>query len=181
MTRSDFPIDRFVAFATIGIVGVTQELVQAAREGLPGMDAGLVAEETLCLAVQVTLCAADASIQPYAGRASDLLRDVPALYHDYALGALAVATADASLLQESAAFRTRLERRQMFYAAHLPQGRLPSREQLCEKMELWMGRISPSGLSDLPAGRLRGMNGAATMHAHMRLVQAFGRQLLRTG
>ena len=177
MAAEQSQLDRLAIFAAIGIVSVTQELVRAAQASMPGLDTAVAAEETLCLAVQVTLCAVDAALAPPARRTSEVLQSVPLLYHDYLLGAAALATGDRGLLRQSSAFKSRLERRQAFYAAHLPAGGLPGRETLREKMELWMGRISPPGLPEPPSESLEAMDGVATLDAHARLVQAFGRQL----
>ena len=181
MAAGPYQLDKLAIFAAIGIVAVTQELVRAAQARMPGLDTAVAAEETLCLAAQVTCCAVDAAVSPPAGPALEVLHSVPSLYHDYLLGATALATGDRTLLRESSSFRSRLERRQAFYAAHLPAGGIPGRETLREKMELWVGRISPPGLPDAPAERLEGMAGVATLHAHVRLVQAFGRQLRSSG
>ena len=170
-------LDKLAVFAAIGIVAVTQELVRAAQACMPGLDTAVAAEETLCLAVQVTRCAVDHAISLPAGQASEVLHSVPLLYHDYLLGATALATGDRELLRQSSSFRSRLERRQAFYAAHLPAGGLPGRDTLRDKMELWIGRISPPGMAGSPAKRLEGMAGVATLEAHVRLVRAFGHQL----
>ncbi len=177
MAAEQSRLDQLAVFAALGIVAVTQQLVQAAQARIPGLDTALAAEETLCLAVQVTLCALDASGSPSAARSSEVLQSVPSLYHDYLLGAAALVTGDNALLRESSPFRSRLERRQAFYAAHLPTDKLPGRELLRDKMELWMGRISPPGLPDTPSERLEGMAAVPTLDTHLRLVRAFGHQL----
>ncbi len=181
MAAKQTQADQLAVFAALGIVAVTQQLVQAAQARIPGLDTALAAEETLCLAVQATLCALDAGVSLAEARSSEVLRSVPSLYHDYLLGAAALVTGDHALLRESSPFRSRLERRQAFYAAHLPAGELPGRELLRDKMELWMGRISPPGLPDAPSERLEGMAGVRTLDTHVRLVRAFRRQLRSRG
>ena len=69
----------------------------------------------------------------------------------------------------------RLGRKREFYSLHLPPGRVPSRRDLRDKMELWMGRISPPGLPEHPAKRLERLSLVSVLHTHVRLLFEFSR------
>ncbi len=172
-------VAQFTAFATLGLVGVAQELAGAALAGLDGADPELVAEETLCLAATATARAAEVGLRadPLLAQAVvPVLLDLPFTYRDYLVGGAMIAQQDPALLDANEAVYGRLQRKQAFYTAHLPPGQFPGERLLTDKMGLWMGRISPPRLPEAPMARLERLGCVSTLLTHLKLVLAFARR-----
>ena len=170
---------RFTAFATLGALGVTQDLARLALAGIDGADPELVAEETLCLVATATARAADVGLRSapdVAGAAVPALLGLPFTYRDYLVGGAIIAQDDPALLDGNEEVHGRLERKQQFYAVHLPPHQFPGERALGEKMGLWMGRISPPKLPETPTERLAKLDLVPTLLTHLKLVLAFGRR-----
>ncbi|MFQ5570467.1 MAG: hypothetical protein ACE5G0_12370 [Rhodothermales bacterium] len=182
MAESDAPLARgvrFMAFATLGLVGTTHELARAALASLDGADPELVAEETLCLVATATARAAEVGLRAdplLAQTVVPALLDVPYTYHDYLVGGAMLVQQDPALLDADARVYQRLQRKQAFYTAHLPPNQFPGERLLIDKMGLWMGRISPPRLPEPPMERLQKMDGVPTLLTHLKLVLAFARR-----
>lgn len=169
---------RFVAFATLGLVSLTQEMAGAVLASIEGADAELVAEETLCLVATATARAAEVGLRAHpeqAHAALPVLLDLPFLYRDYLVGGAMVAHANASLLDANEAVYGRLQRKQAFYTAHLPPNQFPGERALTDKMGLWMGRVSPPRLPESPMDRLHRLACIPMMLTHLKLVLTFAR------
>ena len=168
----------FTAFATLGAMGVTNELAAAALAALDGADAELVAEETLCLVATATARAAEVGLRQQPGLAATVpaLLNLPFTYRDYLVGGAMIARNDPSLLQAGEQVYARLQRKQHFYVAHLPPNQFPGERALSDKMLLWMGRISPPRQPESPQQRLDALGSVATLLTHLKLVLAFARQ-----
>ena len=170
---------RFTAFATLGVVSTTQELARRALGGIEGADPDLVAEETLCLTATATARAAEVGLREQAEAAQavlPVLLDVPFTYHDYLVGGAMIVQQDPTLQQASRETYQRLERKRTFYTAHFPPNQFPGERTLTDKMELWMGRISPPHLPESPQNRLAKLDCVPLLLTHLKLVLAFGRQ-----
>ena len=147
----------YTAFATLGTLSTAQDLARALLAGVDGAEPELVAEESLCLTAVATARAAEVGFRDAPElRAAVLpaLLDLPFAYRDYLLGAALLADPEASVTDESEAMQARLGRKLEFYATHFPAGRFPGERALQDKMELWMGRVSPPRLPEMPARRL---------------------------
>jgi hypothetical protein len=170
---------RFTAFATLGVVSTTQELARLALSGIEGADPDLVAEETLCLTATATARAAEVGLREQAEAAQAILPvllDVPFTYHDYLVGGAMIVQQDPTLQQASREIYQRLERKRTFYTAHFPPNQFPGERALTDKMELWMGRISPPQLPESPQTRLARLDCVPLLLTHLKLVLAFARQ-----
>ncbi|HMB93122.1 MAG TPA: hypothetical protein VKP65_19885 [Rhodothermales bacterium] len=170
---------RFTAFATLGVVSTTQELARRALGGIEGADPELVAEETLCLTATATARAAEVGLREHPEAAQAILSvllDFPFTYHDYLVGGAMIVQQDPTLQQASRDIYERLERKRTFYTAHLPPGQFPGERALTDKMELWMGRISPPQLPESPQKRLAKLDCVLLLLTHLKLVLAFARQ-----
>ena len=169
---------RFTAFATLGLLGATQELAQAALTGIDGADPDLVAEETLCLAATATARAAEVGLRADPALAQAVvptLLELPFTYRDYLAGGAMIARQDPALLDAHEQVYQRLRRKQAFYTAHLPPNQFPGERLLTDKMGLWMGRISPPRLPESPMDRLQRLGCVPTLLTHLKLVLAFAR------
>jgi hypothetical protein len=80
------------------------------------------------------------------------------------------------LAQMAEDVRERLRRKREFYTTHLPEGQFPGPHALRDKMELWMGRISPPKLPETPMKRLESLGLVDPTVAHLKLVLAYGRR-----
>lgn len=177
--KSPDRLARFSVFATLGILGTTQELAQVSVRGMAGADPEVVAEETLSLVSVTTARAAEVGLkqdQALSETAVPALYDLPFIYRDYLIGGAMILDQDASMLDESEDVYQRLQRKQDFYAAHFPQGTFPAEAALTDKMELWMGRISPPSLPKSPSERLHDLDVVSILLTHLKLVLAFGRR-----
>ena len=174
-SRDGFLEDNHVVFASIGTVALVQDLLGEASRHVHGMDPANAAEDTLCLAAQLTLCAA---VEGGADIAclKRVVRNIPAMYLDYALGNAAARQKNAALLDERPAILSRISRCQAFYAEQLPDCRPIGTRQLREKLEIWMGRISPPGLPDKPIDRIERMTIQEVARTHMLLIKAYWSQ-----
>jgi hypothetical protein len=72
--------------------------------------------------------------------------------------------------------RERLQNKRSFYTTHLPEGQFPGPHALEDKMELWMGRVSPPGLQESPQTRLQELGLVDSTVAHLKLILAYGRR-----
>ncbi len=172
LDREEFLVNECIVFAVIGTVALVQDLLGAASRYVKGMDPEAAAEETLCLAAQLTLCAAVEGGAD-AVRMKRVMRGIPVMYLDYALGAAAAKQMDAALLDERPAILSRISRSQTFYAKQMPENRNLGERHLREKLELWMGRISPPELPDKPIERVQCMGVGEVVRTHMLLIKAF--------
>lgn len=170
---------RLTAFATLGVVSTTQELARQALGGIEGAAPDLVAEETLCLTATATARAAEVGLreQPAVAQALlPVLLDFPFTYHDYLVGGAMIVQQDPTLQQASRDIYERLERKRTFYTAHFPPNQFPGERALTDKMELWMGRISPPQLPESPQDRLARLDCVPLLLTHLKLILAFARQ-----
>jgi len=172
----------FTAFATVGALGLTQDLTHAVLESIgdmEGADPELVAEETLCLVATATARAAAVGLQDepeYAPPIAQTLLDLPFTYRDYLIGKAMVAEKNPELSQAAEEVRERLHGKREFYTTHLPEGQFPGPHALGDKMELWMGRVSPPKLPETPQERLESLGLVDPTVAHLKLVLAYGRR-----
>ena len=174
----------FTAFATLGVLSTTQDLARATLGGIGGADPELVAEETLCLAATATARAAEVGLReapagPAAAMAAALL-ELPFTYRDYLIGGAMLAEGDASLVSAGEQAQERLQRKQQFYTVHLPENQFPGQHALTDKMALWMGRVSPPKLPELPQKRLDTLNLVPLLLTHLKLVLAAARRHSRS-
>ncbi|SHK72267.1 hypothetical protein [Rhodothermus profundi] len=173
---------RIAAFGTVGTLHTTQELIGRVLDAMDMADPELVTEETLCLVAVATARAAEAGLreQPALKQAvGSALQALPFTYRDYLLGSWLLHQTDQHVLEEiGREVYGRLQRKQTFYEAHLPAGQFPGERLLRDKMGLWMGRISPPGLPELPQERMDRLELVPMLHAHVRLVLSFCRQVV---
>jgi hypothetical protein len=172
----------FTAFATVGALGLTQDLTHAVLDSIgdmEGADPELVAEETLCLVATATARAAEVGLQDEPGHAPSIVQallDLPFTYRDYLIGKAMVAQENRDLSQMGEQVRERLQDKREFYTTHLPEGQFPGPHALSDKMELWMGRVSPPRLPETPQERLESLGLVDPTVAHLKLVLAYGRR-----
>jgi len=172
----------FTAFATVGALGLTQDLTHAVLDSIgdmEGADPELVAEETLCLVATATARAAEVGLQDEPEHAPTIVQtllDLPFTYRDYLIGKAMVAEENRDLSQVGEQVRERLQGKREFYTAHLPEGQFPGPHALSDKMELWMGRVSPPKLPETPQERLESLGLVEPTVAHLKLVLAYGRR-----
>lgn len=170
----------FVVFAATGAVSATQDVVRRVRQSVDEADAELVAEETLALVATATARAAEVGLReaPPASReaACEALLELPFTYRDYLIGRAMIAQGDPSLTSEAGAARERLARKRQFYTTHLPAGRFPGEHALTDKMALWMGRVSPPKLPEMPQERLEKLELVDHVLAHLKVVLAAARR-----
>ena len=171
---------QIATFGTVGVLSTTQDLIGRVLESIEMADPELVAEETLCLVATATARATEVGLREQAELAQAVvpaLQVLPFTYRDYLLGSWLLDEKDQTLLEKtSQEVYRRLQRKQAFYEAHLPAGQFPGERLLTEKMALWMGRISPPGLPELPQERMERLALVPVLHTHLRLVQSFCRQ-----
>ena len=170
---------RVATFATIGSLNVVQQMAGAILDDVDGADPDLVAEETLCLVATATSRASDVGLRDAPGvavAASSALLDIPFLYRDYLMGGALIESQDRSIVDAAEAVYERLQRKRQFYSVHLPPNQFPGERVLGEKMGLWMGRISPPRLPELPTDRLAKLGLVAPLLQHLKLVLAFARK-----
>ncbi len=175
----DSRVTRVTAFASLGILSATQDLV---RSVLPSLtDAAspeLVAEETLALVATVTARAAEVGLQgTLAEVVGAALLETPFLYHDYLLGGQLVAEGSEGEVEVDQSVYERLGRKMEFYGVHFPVGQFPGPRALADKLPLWMGRISPPKLPTTPGERLGETGLVDLLTTHLRLVLAFAQRV----
>ena len=174
---------QFATFATLGAIGTTQDIVGDVLGSIEGADADLVAEETLCLIAVTTARAAAVGLQSekeIADAVLPSLLELPFTYRDYLVAGAILRDEDTSLLDKGEAVYKRLEKKQTFYKTQFREGAFPGEEVLKDKMELWMGRVSPPGLPEAPGERLQKLGLVAPLLTQMKLVLAFGRSAAAT-
>jgi hypothetical protein len=155
-------------FTTLGLFSVSQELSGMAMAHLRDADPELLAEESLSLAAAATARAIEATV-PAGQDLADALLVAPFLYRDYLVGTAMLESGDASQAERGADIGERLERKMAFYATHLPKATLPTGSVLRNAMLLWMGRISPPGMTTGPEERLDACGAVPRLQAHVRL------------
>lgn len=169
-----------LAFAATGAVNATQDLVHRVRSGIEGADAELVAEETLALVAVATSRAVEVGLREAPAEARErlcsALLDLPFTYRDYLTGRAMMEAGDASMAEGAEAMREGLERKRQFYTSHLPESRFPGERALTDKMALWMGRISPPKLPEMPQERLEKLELVDHLVAHLKVVLAAARR-----
>ena len=173
-------IGRYVSFATIGVLNVTQEIAGAILADIDGAEPDVVAEETLCLVAVATARAAEVALREDADASatlSMLLLEIPFTYRDYLLGAEMLEEQDSALAQAAEAVYSRLQRKREFYEVHLPANSFPGERALGDKMDLWMGRVSPPKLPETPTKRLQRLGLREPLLTHLKLVLAFGKSV----
>ncbi len=174
-------LGRLTTFATLGVMGTTQDLARTALGSLADADPNpeLIAEETLCLTAVATARAAEVGLRNMPDVADLLvptLFDLPFTYHDYLIGGTMIIENDPTVLNSSNAVYPRLQRACDFYRVHLPPHQFPGERMLQDKLPLWMGRISPPKLPESPMQRLERLNVAEILLTHLKLVLAFMRR-----
>lgn len=172
----------FVAFATGGALGLVQDLTHAVLDSIgdmEGADPELVAEESLCLVAVATARAAEVGLENEPDQRPPIVRallDLPFTYRNYLLGKAMIEDNRPELSQMADEVRERLRRKREFYTTHLPEGKFPGPHALSDKMELWMGRVSPPKLPETPQERLESLGLVAPTVAHLKLILAYGRR-----
>lgn len=138
---------------------------------LEGADPELVAEESLSLAATATARAIEATSSGQ-NALSESVMLAPFLYRDYLVGTAMLESDDTAQADRGSEIGERLERKIAFYGTHLPKATLPTGSILKNVMLLWMGRISPPGMSTGPEQRLDDSGAVDRLAAHIRLVAA---------
>jgi len=183
MTPANNPVEQAVgavAFATVGVISTTQDVAGLLLTSVPDADPELVLEETLCLVATATARAVEVGLthkEELAAAVAPALLNLPYTSRDYVIGMAMVAERDGTLLERSEAVYARLSRKQQFYMVHLPARRFPGPRALQDKMELWMGRVSPPGLPEPPADRLERLDLVALVQTHLRLMLTYARRM----
>lgn len=170
---------QFTSFATLGVMGTTQDLARSVLQNIDDADPELVAEETLCLVATATARAAEVGLDEHpdvAKAVTPVLMDLPFSYRDYLVGGAMIMEKDTSLLDANEEVYRRLKRKQEFYEVHLPEGQFPGEHALNEKMALWMGRVSPPKLPKSPDDYLEELDLVPTLLTHLKLILAFARR-----
>lgn len=156
------------AFATLGAYTTAQHIAAAALASMEEADPSLVAEESLALLSVVTA----RGLRDH-GPAAAALEELPLTYRDYVIGGEMLGGDAESVLDSGDDSYERIGRKLAFYQTHFVAGRLPGPRVLKDKMELWMGRISPPGLPENPSQRLEKLGLVEVVHTHLRLLSAF--------
>lgn len=175
-------VARFTSFATVGALGLTQDLTHAVLESIgdmEGSDPELVAEETLCLVATATARAAEVGLEnepQHAPTVVETLLNLPFTYRNYLIGKAMVAEDRPEMSELAEEVHQRLQGKREFYTTHLPEGQFPGPHALRDKMELWMGRVSPPKLPETPQERLSSLDLVDPTVAHLKLVLAYGRR-----
>jgi hypothetical protein len=170
---------RVTAFATLGAMGVTQDLAHACLESMVDADPELIAEETLCLVATATARALELALEAHPDLSRSIVACVGALphtYRDYLVGGAMIAQQKPELADANREVAQRLDHKLSFYQIHLPPGQFPGEQVLNDRMALWMGRISSPGQPDMPVARLERLALVPTLLTHLRLVLAFSRK-----
>lgn len=176
---SSDPLGHVIAFSSLGVLSVTQELAGTVLSDLGGAEPDLIAEETLCLVATTTARAAAVGLRDASAEARDpivdVLENIPFVYQDYLLGGELLDRSDPSIAGAADDIRQRLEGKHAFYRVHFPENQFPGEKVLTEKMALWMGRISPPRLPEMPSERLGKLALVAPLSTHLKLVLAYCR------
>jgi hypothetical protein len=175
-------IAEFTTFATLGTLSLTQDLTHAVLRSIgdmEGADPELVAEETLCLVATASARAAEVGLKDEPAHQSVIqstLLDLPYTYREYLIGHAMIMKDDRDLSEHADEVYSRLERKLQFYTTHLPEGKFPGPHALKDKMELWMGRVSPPKLPESPQERLESLGLVDPAVAHVKVLLAYGRR-----
>jgi hypothetical protein len=175
----DLRATRLTAFASLGVLSTTQDLVRTVLPTLTdAANPELVAEETLALVATTTARAAEVGLRGHAAveAVGTTLLETPFLYHDFLLGGQLVAQGEEGDVEVDQSVYERLGRKMEFYGVHFPVGRFPGPRALDDKLPLWMGRISPPKLPTTPGERLGESGLVELLAAHLRLVLAFAQR-----
>jgi hypothetical protein len=165
--------ERVLAFASLGVLSTAQQLASRVLSDIVSADPDRVAEETLTLVAVAS--AFSLSTGTRAGLKSAIL-DLPILYRDYLAGGLVVrGEMDEDAVRARVA-DDRMQRKRSFYEAHFNPPGGPSQTGLRDKMGLWMGRISPPGLEELPMDRLDRLQLVDVLDVHLRLLRAYAQR-----
>lgn len=170
---------RFAAFATLGVLTTTQEMAGTLLAGIDGAEPELVIEETLCLVATATARAAEVALraQPdVAAAVVPVCLHLPYLWRDYLIGTALLEAPEALAPEADESHYQRLQRKLDFYGVHLPPRQFPGPQALADKLALWMGRVSPPRLPEMPVARLERLGLADVLLTHLRLVLAYGRK-----
>ena len=163
------------AFVTAGVVTTAQELASEVLRDIERADPSTVAEETLCLVAVSSARAVRIGDEAAADSVASATENLPFLYRDYILGGAIIEDPDRAIDADQSIYE-RLERIRSFYAAHFPPGQFPGPRAVDDKMALWMGRISPPRLEELPVDRLARLQLSRRLNTHLQLVLEFVRQ-----
>lgn len=167
------------AFATLGTLSTTQDVVGVVLGSVADAEAEVVVEETLCLVATVTARAAEVGLREaleVQAAVVPALQSLPFTYRDYLVGGAVIMERDPALADAQEDVYRRLERKREFYGVHLPENTFPGERALQDKMALWMGRVSPPGLPESPDERLKKLNLVATVVTHAKLVLGYARR-----
>jgi hypothetical protein len=157
------------AFATLGVITTAQQVASTVLGSVEGADAEVVAEESMALVAMATSRAIREHPQ-----IADAIGELPFAWRDYVIGgAMLRAENPEEVTQSDDDSYARIARKMAFYQAHLPLGQIPGPRLLKDKMELWMGRVSPPGLPEPPYERLAKLGLVDLVVTHVRLVRTY--------
>lgn len=171
-------IARVTAFATLGSLTTTQQIAGSVLS-LPGeADPSIVVEESLALVSVVSARVVEGGLREFAAEreaATKSILDLPFLYQDYLVGEAIVSGAAGVGFKPDDLYE-RMNRKREFYLQHLASGVFPGDELLSDKMELWMGRVSPPKSGASPRARLDAIDAATQLASHAKVLLAFCRR-----
>ena len=179
MSDPDRSLVSFVAFASLGTMSTVQDLSAAALSSLTDGRPDLVAEETLCLVCVVSARAAAFGFRertPLAHAAAEVLLELPFTWRDYHVAAEMLTHGAGEPPEAAEVIYDRLQRKMEFYGVHFAPGAMPGEHALVDKMPLWMGRVSPPGLHEMPDARIERMGLVGVLARHARLIREFAAQ-----
>lgn len=166
----------------MGALSTTQDVAQIILSQVEGAESDIVAEETLCLIAVGTARAASVGLRSEPELAEAIvptLLNLPYTYRDYLVGSVVMEDEESDMEEMAEEVTQRLQRKHEFYNVHLPDGQFPGKRVLGDKMELWMGRVSPPKLPTTPAQRLEDLQLVSKVQTHLRLILSYGRQYAR--
>jgi len=174
-TQNQEAVSQIASFGSLGILTVSQDLSGRTAQAYPDFDQELVAEESLCFVSALTAVSV-ASVE----KSSELevairtLRSIPYSYRDYVFGQMMLQD-DAEIADGySENIGQRIDQKMNFYNAHLMTALQPSPAKGLQHIALlWMGRISPPGREDSPAGRLDQLHPIPLLLRHFTLMASF--------
>ena len=172
-------LSKFTAFATLGVIGTTQDIVRLTLKNLDGAVPENVAEESLCLVATATARAAEVGLRQegaVASVVSPTVMDLPFAYRDYLIGGAMINRRDTSLLDANEAAYRRLQEKRDYYKQHFPENQFPGPSKVKEIMEVWLARVAPGGAPDATTERLEQLGVFPQLMTHLKLILAFGRQ-----
>ena len=172
---------RLVSLATLGTYATVQDLTRKVLSAMEGADPELVAEETMAFVSMASARALEAGMQalPEArGSISQVIEELPFIYRDYLMAGLIIRTENPEVVASGEEIHRRLKRKMEFYRLQFPTGQFPTDRLLKERMEIWMGRISPPNLPDSPGQRLQKLGLLPLLRTHLRILVAQARHAL---